>query len=121
MNRAPLGQKRPSCFLPPSACNSVKNTLSHIEPPLPIGFDNENTIWRSCPVVKLWPFGDNGDNVEFEFLSKTTAATSDANIGGSSNVYCEIEVFPGDPILLELVCGNPSSASCDSLFEVSPQ
>ena len=75
----------------------------------------------SCPVVKLWPFGDNGDNVEFEFLSKTTAATSDANIGGSSNVYCEIEVFPGDPILLELVCGNPSSASCDSLFEVSPQ
>jgi hypothetical protein len=39
-----VGEVKFFTSLPSSTCNSFKNTQSHIEPPLPIGFDNENTI-----------------------------------------------------------------------------
>ena len=66
--------------------------------------------------AKLWPFGDDGGEVEFGFSSSSIVEATDLQIGGVGGVHCKLEAFAGTTPFVELQCDS-SQASCSSIFQ----
>ena len=73
----------------------------------------------SCPVVKVWPFGDAGEVVNFEFKSPSIVSAMDLKLGGA-DAACELEAFDEEKPFFELRCQSVEGQQCTSLLEPRP-